>query len=336
MLLTFKIKHERDFSHELSVAKSVAEYAIKNRDKLSTACVKHFGLKSAISNQILRKYGNDKKCKRVSRVNLIAPGCSCRLDKESKTITIIPLKLKLDAWFDTDIVLSIRQAEIGPKYACITCEIAEQEQHMSKQTIGVDLNATGHCIVIANASTGKVKKLAKSIKHIKKTYRSLRAKAQSKKDLKLVRKLGKREANKTRDVLHKASKFVVEEAKRAQAKIALEDIKNIRKTKKTRSKELNFTLNSWPFAMFQAFVVYKAKLQGVQVEFVNPAYTSQRCSRCGHIDEENRKAKQFVCISCAHIEHADANAAFNIAAVSMGVFNHGGQRAHHEGPSEVP
>lgn len=52
-----------------------------------------------------------------------------------------------------------------------------------------------------------------------------------------------------------------------------------------------------------------------RVEKVNPAYTSQICNACGHSDPKNRKSQAlFVCRACKHTDHADVNAAKNIAA----------------------
>ncbi|MEU1408553.1 zinc ribbon domain-containing protein [Streptomyces sp. NPDC005728] len=48
---------------------------------------------------------------------------------------------------------------------------------------------------------------------------------------------------------------------------------------------------------------------------VNPAYTSQRCSACGFVTENNRESQAvFRCkaAGCGHREHADVNAAKNI------------------------
>ena len=52
-----------------------------------------------------------------------------------------------------------------------------------------------------------------------------------------------------------------------------------------------------------------------RVERVNPAYTSQRCSACGHVARENRESQAvFLCTACGFACNADVNAARNIAA----------------------
>jgi len=52
-----------------------------------------------------------------------------------------------------------------------------------------------------------------------------------------------------------------------------------------------------------------------RVERVRPAFTSQRCSACGHVDAESRESQaRFVCTACGFADHADVNAARNIAA----------------------
>jgi len=52
-----------------------------------------------------------------------------------------------------------------------------------------------------------------------------------------------------------------------------------------------------------------------RVEKVPPAYTSQRCSACGHVAKENRESQAvFLCTACGYACNADVNAAKNIAA----------------------
>jgi transposase len=52
-----------------------------------------------------------------------------------------------------------------------------------------------------------------------------------------------------------------------------------------------------------------------RVEKVPPAYTSQRCSVCGHVAAESRESQAlFRCVACKFACNADVNAARNIAA----------------------
>jgi putative transposase len=52
-----------------------------------------------------------------------------------------------------------------------------------------------------------------------------------------------------------------------------------------------------------------------RIEKINPAFTSQRCSACGHVASQNRKSQAvFACTACRYTASADVNAAKNIAA----------------------
>ncbi|MCS6876643.1 MAG: zinc ribbon domain-containing protein, partial [Aquificaceae bacterium] len=52
---------------------------------------------------------------------------------------------------------------------------------------------------------------------------------------------------------------------------------------------------------------------GIEVVYVNPAYTSQTCSNCGYVHRENRKSRsEFECKCCGRKLHADVNASRNL------------------------
>jgi transposase len=52
-----------------------------------------------------------------------------------------------------------------------------------------------------------------------------------------------------------------------------------------------------------------------RVERINPAFTSQRCSACGHVAAESRESQAlFRCVACGYTDNADVNAATNTAA----------------------
>jgi len=113
MILTFNIKHNRDFSDEFKKAKQVAEFAIRTHT-LSSKDVKHFGLKSIIANQILRKYPRNRKIKNVKNVELTIPNQGIRLDREKQELYIPSLKLTLQYSFRNDFE-KINQIEIDDR-----------------------------------------------------------------------------------------------------------------------------------------------------------------------------------------------------------------------------
>ncbi|MFD3481365.1 zinc ribbon domain-containing protein [Streptomyces sp. NPDC058695] len=60
-------------------------------------------------------------------------------------------------------------------------------------------------------------------------------------------------------------------------------------------------------------MAYKAKRAGRPVVYVDPAYTSQECSKCHHTARGNRPAQAVLsCRVCGFVEHADHNASHNI------------------------
>jgi putative transposase len=75
---------------------------------------------------------------------------------------------------------------------------------------------------------------------------------------------------------------------------------------------LNRSILRSGWGMFATRLAHKAR---GRVERVSPAYTSQRCSRCGTVDREARESQAaFRCRSCGYRANADDNAARNIAA----------------------
>jgi putative transposase len=62
----------------------------------------------------------------------------------------------------------------------------------------------------------------------------------------------------------------------------------------------------------------KLKIKSVAEKFglickdVNPKWTSQKCSHCGHIQKENRNKEHFLCLNCGFFSDADIQASINI------------------------
>ena len=128
-----------------------------------------------------------------------------------------------------------------------------------------------------------------------------------------LKAIGGREERFIRDVDHRAAKRLADTP--GIGVIAFEDLvyirRQARKGTKTGRRRRNM-LNQWPFSQLQEFTAYKAAAKGIQVVMVDPAYTSQRCNRCGYVDKGNRDRARFDCLNCGHSDDADHNAALNI------------------------
>lgn len=308
MILTYKIKHGRDFSDELRKARKIAEYAIQTHS-LSSKDVKHIGLKSMVANQILRKYSRSNTAKSVKSVKLAVPNQGIKVDRDTNTISAPCLKLSLKYEFP-DNFEKVNQIEVGEKYAYISVSIPEPELIKAEKWIGVDRNTVGHIAVVSDPESGKVIKLGKSALHIHQKYKNLRKGLQKKGKYGKVKQIKDRESRIVKDINHKVSRKIVDTAKETGKGVKLEDLTGIRNGKHN-TKSFRYAKNSWSFYQLQNQIEYKAKLLGVEVAYVDPAYTSKSCSRCGLIGDRNKKS--FKCPHCGHVDHADSNAGFNIA-----------------------
>jgi putative transposase len=329
MILTYKVRHGHDYSDELRKAKQIADHVVRHRT-FTSKDVKHIGLKSMIANQILRKYGRSKTIKKARHVNLIVPGQGIKADHVQKTIKVPCLKLSLSYCFPD--FEKVNQIEVDDEYAYISVTVQKPESVEPVRYIGVDLNATGHAAVVGDPLTGKVWKLGKQCQHVHTKYKNTRRRLQKQGKYGMVKKIKDRESRIVRDINHKMSRKIVEIAKQAGAGIKLEQLEGIRKRART-AESFRYSLNSWSFYQLRQFVEYKAKLQGVAVAYIEPAYTSKTCSKCGHIG--NRNGKSFKC-QCGHVENADANASFNIALRPIGVTRSDIERDMSEGSTDTP
>lgn len=123
-----------------------------------------------------------------------------------------------------------------------------------------------------------------------------------------LKKLSKRENGFRKDCDHVLSKQIALSVP-AGSTLVLEDLTHIRERMKG-SKETQRRLHGWSFHRFLVFLSYKCQLAGVKVVLIDPAYTSQECSRCGFTSKKNRKSQsQFECKQCGVRLNADLNAA---------------------------
>lgn len=140
-----------------------------------------------------------------------------------------------------------------------------------------------------------------------------------KKKLEPLEKLKEKERNWVHTQNHVYSREVIKQALKQNAgTIHMESLKDFGKDKEGYVKEeYKYLLRYWSYYELQSMIEYKAKLEGIEVKYIDPAYTSQTCSYCGERGER-KKQEDFVCTNpqCKRRGekiNADFNAARNIA-----------------------
>jgi putative transposase len=199
----------------------------------------------------------------------------------------------------------------GAFYLHQSCEVETSEVEEPEEWLGVDLGI----VHLAVTSDGECYS-GEQVEAKRAWYARRRQVLQSvgtRSAKRRLRQLSGRQRRYQKDVNHCISKGLVEVAQRTGRGIALEDLSGI--GERTRvSREQRHRHHNWAFYQMRQYVSYKAALAGVAVRFVDPRYSSQTCSLCGHRDRASRRTRdEFVCVACGYAAPADENAARVIA-----------------------
>lgn len=187
--------------------------------------------------------------------------------------------------------------------------VSESDYSDDGNIMGIDLGIK--CPAVSYISDGNVRFYGngRKNKYMRRHYKYLRKKLQKAKHLETVERISNKEQRIMKDIDHKLSHDIIETAVARDVKtIKLERLANIRSTTRT-SRKNNHSLHTWSFYRLAQYIEYKAKLAGIKVEYVNPAYTSQRCPVCGHVHHANDR--NYTCKCGFHI-HRDLLGAINI------------------------
>ncbi len=188
----------------------------------------------------------------------------------------------------------------------------EVEEREGDRVLGVDLNLKN----VAVTSTGSFYdggELLWGQNHYFRVRRSLQDKGTRSAKQALARLSG-RENRFVLDCLHTISRRIVEEARRYDCShIAVEDLTHIRKRMDAYDDQLKRQMHQWAFRELQEMIRWKAIAYGIRVEDVNPAFSSQTCSKCGHQSSTNRSSDGwFECNECGYEVDGNYNASKTI------------------------
>lgn len=177
--------------------------------------------------------------------------------------------------------------------------------------IGADMGINRPCVTSDNRFHGK-----RRWKGIDRKYKRVNKSLQVKGTKSAKRKLKQRSGRRNRfrnDCDHVLSKQLVNSVPKGTT-IVIEDLTNVRKSSERKrnrkmTKDTRGRIHNWSFARLRGYIEYKAKMAGVMVVAVDPAFSSQECSACGCVHKESRDRSKYKCIVCDFELNSDLNAA---------------------------
>lgn len=198
--------------------------------------------------------------------------------------------------------------------------IKKDDDFVKNRTLGVDLGIAVPAYASISDCTykrkafGTFEEFAKVREQFKarrnRLYKQLEASrgGRGRKDkLKAMDQFREKEKNFAKTYNHFLSKNIVNFAKKNQCEFI-----NMEKLDGTSLE--GKVLGLWSYYQLQEMIKYKADRENIKVRYVNPAFTSQKCSKCGNIDKENRETQaKFICKECGLNINADYNASINIS-----------------------
>ena len=208
--------------------------------------------------------------------------------------------------------------------AFVFYEVEVEEKMDDGEVLGVDMNirqladSDGHFYFLPDMR----KKEARRKWYQRKMARQVKGSNRRRDTKKKLRKVNREIANIRKNWVHQTTRELADRC----GTIATEDLKVREMTasakgtienpgKNVRQKAgLNRGMLDTAFGEIRRNLKYKCG----RLTEVDPAYTSQTCSECGHTDKENRKTQsRFQCVCCGFVSNADTNAAVNIRRLGM-------------------
>jgi putative transposase len=225
------------------------------------------------------------------------------------------LKIKLHRPIPGKIkTLTIRHTPSGEWYACFVCECEPEPLPKNTDAVGIDVGLA----TFATLSTGEKidnprffrideQELAKAQRKFSKSIKGTPEHAKHKH---VVAQIHKRIVNRRRNFSHQHSRNLVNRF----GTICIEDL-TINRMLHNHCLAKSISDAAW--SQFFRYLTYKAEWADRRLIPVDPAYTSQTCSSCGHRQKLTLDIREYRCPCCGIILDRDHNAALNILALGL-------------------
>jgi putative transposase len=210
--------------------------------------------------------------------------------------------------------LTIHKSSTGKWYASFSVECEPERLPECAEQIGIDVGLKTFATISDGIEIDTPRFFRKEEKALAKVQRKhsklAKGTPERRKYRKVVARVHERIAFRRENFTHQESRKIVN----AYGVIAVEDL---HVSRLTHNHCLAKSIADASWSAFFAQLSGKAEEAGRQFIKVNPAYTSQDCSRCHHRQKMPLRERTYHCLCCLLSIDRDLNAAKNILAVGL-------------------
>jgi len=226
---------------------------------------------------------------------------------------------------------TIKRTSTGKWFASFSCEVERPEPlPYSDEQVGIDVGLT----TFATFSNGEKIKRQRFFKADEKELAKVQRKfsketkgtPERRKRRIPIARVHERIANRRKDFVFKTAKKVIDR----YGFIAVEDLEVNRMVENGKYSK---SINDVAWSMFFTLLFVKAECAGRTIVRVNPAYTTQTCSGCGHRQKLTIDVRTYKCPHCSLVLNRDHNAALNILKIGLGLQTVGTGNGNPRSPS---
>ena len=174
---------------------------------------------------------------------------------------------------------TIRRSSPGKWYATVVCDVQAQHLPITGEAVGIDVGLLSFATLSTGESTACPKFLRTDEKDLKRTQRKLSA---TPKATPARRKCREVVARVYERITNRRTNFTHQQSRRMVNRFDVIAVENLSVSRMVHNHCLAKSIHDAAWSQFATFLSYKAAWAGRVFVAINPAYTSQDCSGCGH------------------------------------------------------
>lgn len=209
---------------------------------------------------------------------------------------------------------TIKRTSTGKWFVQFAVVVEPKPLPASSETVGIDVGLESLMTDDRGSKTANPRFFRKEEKALAQVQRRLAKQPRGSRarrfHRKAVARVHERIVHKRKDLAHKISRQLVD-------RYGVIVFEAINLTGMVKLRNLAKSIQDAAWSQIRTYTAYKAEEAGRTVVLVNPAYTSQDCSRCGHREKKSLSQRTHRCAKCGLVLDRDHNAAINILRLGL-------------------